>query len=210
MALVYFPNTQRIMASQEPAVDSSTTSASSSRPVSAVSTTSVDTVPANQMSFDELFKLFSKFGDTNSNGSAITLSNSDKWMKQAKLVGIKMALTTTDTAIAFKKIAKTKKALTIKEYGQFLDTLAKERKLDVDEIKGKLRSSGPPATTKTTSATASAAVARLTDHTKYTGTHKLRFDQEGKGRGIAGRVDAPKVKGYVQGYKDAGTFDKVH
>lgn len=32
-------------------------------------------------------------------------------------------------------------------------------------------------------------IARLTDHKRYTGSHKLRFDQEtGKGRGKEGRV----------------------
>lgn len=39
----------------------------------------------------------------------------------------------------------------------------------------------------TGSAKVDSVVARLTDHTKYTGSHKLRFDGEGKGRGKAGR-----------------------
>lgn len=46
------------------------------------------------------------------------------------------------------------------------------------------------------------AVARLTDHTKYTGSHKQRFDESGKGRGKAGREDVVKDTGYVQGFKD--------
>lgn len=54
------------------------------------------------------------------------------------------------------------------------------------------------------------AVSRLTDHTKYTGTHKLRFDETGKGRGKEGRVDKPKTEGYVQGYKDQGTYETTH
>lgn len=32
-----------------------------------------------------------------------------------------------------------------------------------------------------------AAVAKLTDHTKYTGAHKERFDESGEGKGLAGR-----------------------
>ena len=48
----------------------------------------------------------------------------------------------------------------------------------------------------------------LTDSTKYTGSHKLRFDETGKGRGKAGRVDEPKTGGYVANYKGEGTFDK--
>lgn len=48
------------------------------------------------------FKAFSKFGDTKSDGKHITLSQSDKWMKQAKVIDGKK-ITTTDTGIYFKK-----------------------------------------------------------------------------------------------------------
>ena len=48
----------------------------------------------------------------------------------------------------------------------------------------------------------------LTDTSKYTGSHKLRFDETGKGRGKAGRVDEPKNAGYVANYKGQGTYDK--
>lgn len=60
---------------------------------------------------------------------------------------------------------------------------------------------------KVTNAT---AVDRLTDTNKYTGTHKERFDESGKGKGKAGRVDIPDTSGYVVGYKSSGTYeDKV-
>jgi len=48
--------------------------------------------------------------------------------------------------------------------------------------------------------TKSAALDRLTDSSRYGGTHKERFDASGKGRGKEGRVD-PKSDGYVAGYK---------
>ena len=58
---------------------------------------------------------------------------------------------------------------------------------------------------------------RMTDTSKYTGTHKLRFDEEGKGRGLAGRDSVAKGHGmspgsvssqqaYVSGYKHEGTY----
>lgn len=50
---------------------------------------------------------------------------------------------------------------------------------------------------------AASAVDRLTDVSKYTGSHKQRFDESGKGRGIAGRKDIPDQSGYVQGFKDS-------
>ncbi|XP_054724978.1 tubulin polymerization-promoting protein homolog [Uloborus diversus] len=159
-------------------------------------------------SFTDQFKLFAKFGDSKSTGEAITLSNSDKWMKQAKVIDKK--LTTTDTGIYYKMVAKAKKSLPIKEYEQFLETLAKNKKADVSEMKQKMASCGPPATSKTTSTAAAGAVSRLTDHTKYTGTHKLRFDDSGKGRGKEGRVDKPNTTGYVQGYKEQGTYETTH
>lgn len=37
----------------------------------------------NTASFKDQFKAFSKFGDVKSDGKLITLSQSDKWMKQA-------------------------------------------------------------------------------------------------------------------------------
>jgi hypothetical protein len=63
--------------------------------------------PANASvnNFEELFKIFSKFGDIKSSGDCITLSNSDKWFKQAKVIDGKK-ITTTDTGIYFKQIAK--------------------------------------------------------------------------------------------------------
>lgn len=48
----------------------------------------------------------------------------------------------------------------------------------------------------------------LTDVSGYTGSHKERFDEEGKGKGIKGRVDIVDDSGYVGNYKGAGTFEK--
>lgn len=59
-------------------------------------------VSSPRLNLREQFKLFSKFGDTKSDGKHITLSQSDKWMKQAKVIDGK-TITTTDTAIHFKK-----------------------------------------------------------------------------------------------------------
>ena len=47
----------------------------------------------------------------------------------------------------------------------------------------------------------SGAVDRLTDTSKYTGSHKERFDESGKGKGIAGRKEMADTSGYVSGFK---------
>ena len=57
-------------------------------------------------------------------------------------------------------------------------------------------------------AISSPTVSRLTDTTKFTGSHKERFDPSGKGKGKAGRVDLVDESGYVPGYKHAGTYDQ--
>lgn len=49
---------------------------------------------------------------------------------------------------------------------------------------------------------------RLTDTSKYTGTHKERFDDSGKGKGKAGREDMADTSGYVSAYKGSGTYDE--
>lgn len=53
---------------------------------------------------------------------------------------------------------------------------------------------------------------RLTDTSKYTGSHKERFDESGKGKGLSGRKDFDQnaSSGYVQGYKEKDTYDKTH
>lgn len=84
--------------------------------------------------FKERFKAFSKFGDTKSDGKSITLSQSDKWMKQAKVIDKKIS--TTDTGIHFKKLKSLKVSLT--DYNKFLDDLATTKKVDLAEIKSKM------------------------------------------------------------------------
>lgn len=188
---------------------------------------------ANSAEFKEQFKAFSKFGDTKSDGKLITLSQSDKWMKQAKVIDKK--ITTTDTAIHFKKLKSLKVNFT--EYNKFLDDLATTKKVELSEMKKKLGSCGAPGFAQINNVSwmfrfgfpyyrinietfhfdfhlqegkAAAAVARLTDPSKYTGSHKERFDETGKGKGIAGRKDLRENSGYVSGYTHKDTYDKMH
>lgn len=91
-------------------------------------------------SFKDQFKAFSKFGDVKSDGKLITLSQSDKWMKQAGVIDKK--ITTTDTGIHFKKLKILK--VGIVDYQKFLEDLAKTRSVDIAEIKKKLANCGTP------------------------------------------------------------------
>ena len=54
---------------------------------------------------EEQFTLFSRFGSIGSDGINITLSQSDMWLKQAGIID-GWNITTTDTAIAFRKFSR--------------------------------------------------------------------------------------------------------
>ncbi|CAL4060705.1 unnamed protein product [Meganyctiphanes norvegica] len=165
--------------------------------------------PSKLPSLREQFRAFSKFGDIKSDGKLLTLSQCDKWFKQAKVIdGKKGSVTTTDTSICFSKL-KAKK-ITIAEFDKYLADIAKTKSMEVKDIKDKLRGCGAPGTTGTTNVAKSSAVDRLTDTKKYTGSHKLRFDKEGKGKGAVGRTEVGDKSGYVSGYKNKNTYDKSH
>lgn len=95
---------------------------------------------APKVTFSDQFKAFSKFGDTKSDGRQITLSQSDKWMKQAKVFD--KQITTTDTGIHFKKFKAMK--ITLPDYNKFLEDLAKTKKVELATIKQKMASCGAP------------------------------------------------------------------
>merc|ERR1719356_665508 len=134
------------------------------------------------------FKLFAKFGDKAADGSTIKLSQSDKWFKQAGVIQAK-GITTTDTGIAFRKVAKTTPKLSFADWNKYLEEISSTKKVDVNSIKMKLVECGEPGVSGATKVAKSAAVDRLTDTSKYGGAHKERFDSSGKGKGKAGRED---------------------
>lgn len=181
----------------------------STTPVSGASTPNTPATPPGKSapSFKAQFKAFSKFGDTKSDGRHLTLSQSDKWMKQALVVSGKK-ITTTDTGIYFKKLKQQK--LGFDDYNKFLEDLAKNKKVDLEEMKSKMASCGSPGLTGVAGGGKSSTVERLTDTSRYTGAHKQRFDESGKGKGIAGRKDVPDGSGYVHGYQNKDSYNKNH
>ncbi|ENN75258.1 tubulin polymerization-promoting protein homolog [Dendroctonus ponderosae] len=159
---------------------------------------------AQSIKLDQQFINFAKFGDTKADGKTITLTQVDKWFKQAQVFDKK--LTQTDTGIAFNKFKS--KTITFPNLLTFIEDLAGQKKMEPDEIKSKLMECGPPGTNKATAAVHTGAVDRLTDTSKYTGAHKERFDASGHGKGKEGRDDLADDSGYVGGYKNKDTYDK--
>ncbi|XP_043211168.1 tubulin polymerization-promoting protein homolog [Amphibalanus amphitrite] len=156
------------------------------------------------------FKKFSVFGLTHQQATpqtaGITLSNADKWFKQAGV--IPKMVTTTDTSICFSKLKQ--KKIDFKDFKKYLDDIAATKKIPLEELKSKLINCGDPGTNHATKAVSGGAVGRLTDTSKYTGQHKERFDESGKGKGKAGREDLHANDGYVSGYKEKGSYNDKH
>ncbi|XP_075161969.1 tubulin polymerization-promoting protein ringmaker isoform X2 [Haematobia irritans] len=178
------------------------TNGTSSSPAPPVAEMAEMALEEPKVSFQDQFKAFSKFGDTKSDGKMITLSQSDKWMKQAKVIDKK--ITTTDTGIHFKKFKSMK--ISYSDYNKYLEDLAKTKKVELKEIKDKMASCGAPGVMHVSAGKAASAVERLTDTSKYTGSHKERFDASGKGKGIAGRKNIVDDSGYVSGYQNKDTY----
>merc|ERR1711997_533578 len=137
----------------------------------------------------EQFEAYGKFGDKAADGKTIKLSQSDKWFKQAKVIDGK-TITTTDTGIAFRKISKNSPKLSFTDWNKYLDEIANYKKQDGNALKAKLVECGKPGFTGAAKISQNSAMERLTDTSKYGGTHKQRFTPDGKGKGKEGRVDA--------------------
>ncbi|VDD91641.1 unnamed protein product [Enterobius vermicularis] len=158
---------------------------------------------------------FVKFGAASS--TEMTGKNFDKWLKDAGVIDGK-TITTTMTGIAFSKITGTKKKASFAETKRVLAAVAEDRartskkepQEELDEIIEKLSKLEAPSLNSPSRTSAEGVYSRLTDHTKYTGAHKERFDATGKGKGKLGRVDPKDDSGYVSAYKNRGTYDKTH
>jgi hypothetical protein len=161
---------------------------------------SADKPAAKEPTLKDQFAAFSRFGDKSSDGKEISLTNSDKWMKQAHVIDGKK-ITTTDTSITFKKHFKTAKKINFEDFKKFIEDLAASKKIEPKEIEDKLINCGRPGLSSATKAAHAGVVERLTDTSKYTGSHKERFDSTGRGRGIEGRRDMKDTSGYTAAFK---------
>ncbi|KAJ7995982.1 hypothetical protein DPEC_G00232340 [Dallia pectoralis] len=159
------------------------------------------------------FKKFAIHGDTKATGKEMNGKNFAKLCKDCRIIDGKN-VTAIDVDIVFSKVkAKTARVITFEQFIQAMSELApklskgKSQEEAVQHlyslIKGK-----EPVNVGITKVAKAAAVDRLTDTTKFTGAHKERFDESGKGKGKAGREDIPDASGYVSAYKGMGTYEE--
>ncbi|XP_050651175.1 tubulin polymerization-promoting protein isoform X1 [Macaca nemestrina] len=162
---------------------------------------------------EEAFRRFAVHGDTRATGREMHGKNWSKLCKDCQVIDGRN-VTVTDVDIVFSKIkGKSCRTITFEQFQEALEELAKKRFKDksseeaVREVH-RLIEGKAPIISGVTKAISSPTVSRLTDTTKFTGSHKERFDPSGKGKGKAGRVDLVDESGYVSGYKHAGTYDQ--
>ncbi|XP_066046181.1 tubulin polymerization-promoting protein isoform X3 [Chamaea fasciata] len=161
---------------------------------------------------EEAFRKFAVHGDTRATGKEMHGKNWSKLCKDCHIIDGKN-VTTTDVDIVFSKIkGKSVRTITFEQFKEALQELSKKRfkgKSDEEALQEmyKLIEGKGPGLTGVTKTVASPTVSRLTDTSKFTGSHKERFDASGKGKGRAGREDLVDNSGYVSGYKHAGTYD---
>ncbi|KAJ3185965.1 hypothetical protein HDU85_000879 [Gaertneriomyces sp. JEL0708] len=157
----------------------------------------------------EIYEAFCAFGSNRNLSSTGSLENIAgpqmdgakfaKFARDNKIIDGKK-VTTTDVDITFNKV-KPKGARKL-DWNTFLDALTqlaekkyagKKGREALEAVTGDIvkRGSGPIASGTTPQS--DAIVDRLTDTSKYTGTHKLRFDEQGHGRGLAGRDQPAKT-----------------
>ncbi|CAB3407448.1 unnamed protein product [Caenorhabditis bovis] len=161
------------------------------------------------------WEAFTKFGAATA--TEMTGKNFDKWLKDAGVLDNK-TITSTMTGIAFSKITGPKKKANFEETKKVLTAVAEDRarqskkpvQEELDSITERLSKLEAPSVGNAAKANAAGVYSRLTDHTKYTGAHKERFDADGKGKGKSGREEVKDESGYVAAYKNKDTYDKVH
>jgi hypothetical protein len=93
------------------------------------------------------------------------------------------------------------KKVGFEDFKHYVEDLAKAKKMEPSEILDKLTKCGTPGHSSATKAAHAGVVERLTDTSKYTGSHKERFDSAGKGRGIEGRREVKDGSGYTAAFK---------
>merc|ERR1712098_18716 len=167
----------------------------------------------NMASNDDLKNAFMNFANQGKSGAKVQELDNKNWTKMAKDCGLyNKTCTSTDGDITFQKFCGNKaKQINFDTFCKFIDELAsKYYKGDasaVEKYRQLIVQKGCPDNKATKVATGN-NVGKMTDTSQYTGAHKERFDESGKGKGKDGREDVTANDGYVTGYKGKGTYDQ--
>merc|ERR1711942_550157 len=162
---------------------------------------------------DDLKKAFMNFANQGKSGAQVQELDNKNWTKMAKDCGLyNKTCTSTDGDITFQKYCGNKaKHINFDTFLKFIDEMGtKYYKGDANAV-AKYRElivkKGAPQNNGTKVATGN-NVDKMTDTSYFTGAHKERFDESGKGKGKEGRENVTANDGYVTGYKGKDTYDK--
>ena len=90
-----------------------------------------------------------RFGGSETQGERITLTQSDKWLRQAGVFDA-WNITTIDTALAFRKISRGCIYLEFPAWRDFLEEFVMRTRQDMDRVLEKLEGCGSPSSNHTT------------------------------------------------------------
>ena len=90
-----------------------------------------------------------RFGGSETQGERITLTQSDKWLRQAGVFDA-WNITTIDTALAFRKISRGCIYLEFPAWRDFLEEFVMRTRQDLDRVLEKLEGCGSPSNNHTT------------------------------------------------------------
>ncbi|XP_063769504.1 tubulin polymerization-promoting protein family member 2 [Pseudophryne corroboree] len=161
---------------------------------------------------EKSFRQYASYGTSKASGNDMTGKNFSKLCKECSI--LEGGCTSTDVDIAFAKVkSKASHVINYEQFQKALELLSVKRfpGKPADEALADIRKlveGKEPASAGTTKAVSAGVVDRLTDTSKYTGSHKERFDESGKGKGISGREQEADTSGYVGAYKGVGTYDQ--
>eukprot|EP01054_Gregarina_sp_Poly1_P001140 Gregarina_sp_Poly_1__1139@NODE_1279_length_4511_cov_34_076508_g85_i1_p2_GENE_NODE_1279_length_4511_cov_34_076508_g85_i1NODE_1279_length_4511_cov_34_076508_g85_i1_p2_ORF_typecomplete_len203_score47_41p25alpha/PF05517_12/8_4e34_NODE_1279_length_4511_cov_34_076508_g85_i124423050 len=134
---------------------------------------------------EEIFLRYSNFGVGQNKVDHIDNSKFFKLAKESELIDEKLTRAAVD--ISFQKIMKRQRKMNFDQFKQCLDLMAKRKEVTYDEMVNLICEHGGPKKNNVTEFADDEWVHKQTNPELYTGMHKYRFDQEGKGRGIEGR-----------------------
>ena len=117
-----------------------------------------------------------------------------RW-QECKLIDKKFTGTDVDLTFAkCKGVGEKNKHLWYDDFQKALEAMATKKGVAVDKVKDQIIAAGGPQSSGTKTKT-DGIYGKMTDSSQYTGAHKERFDENGKGKGLDGRDRVAKGVG---------------
>lgn len=155
-----------------------------------------------------LERIFLEYSNFGVGQNKVTHIDNFKFAKLAKECGlIDDNLTKAAVDISFQKIMKRERKMSFDQFKACLKVMATKKQISYEDLVGMIVAHGGPQKNNVTEFADDDWVQKQTNPELYTGAHKYRFDQEGKGRGLEGRRSEIDVADPLQHLLDRSTAD---